>query len=49
MFSAKTSLDRKEFGLTWNQALEAGGVMVGDKVEIEIEIEAVKQVATQAA
>jgi polyisoprenoid-binding protein YceI len=49
VFSAKTALDRKEFGLTWNKALETGGVMVGEKVEIEIEIEAVKQVATQAA
>ena len=39
----------KEFGLTWNQALEAGGVMVGEKVEIEIEIEAVRQDATAAA
>ena len=48
-FAAKSSVDRKEFGLTWNQALEAGGVMVGDKVEIEIEIEAVRQDATAAA
>jgi polyisoprenoid-binding protein YceI len=48
-FTAKTSIDRKEFGLTWNQALETGGVMVGDRVEIEAEIEAVKQVAAQVA
>ena len=48
-FSAKTTIDRKDFGLTWNQALEAGGVLVGDKVEIEAEIQAVKQVAAQAA
>jgi polyisoprenoid-binding protein YceI len=48
-FSAKTSVDRKAFGLTWNQALETGGVMVGDKVEIEIEVEAVRQDATAAA
>jgi polyisoprenoid-binding protein YceI len=48
-FSAKTSVDRKAFGLTWNQALETGGVMVGDKVEIEIDIEAVRQDATAAA
>lgn len=41
-FSAKTSIDRKDFGLTWNKALEAGGILVGDKVEIAIEIEAVK-------
>jgi polyisoprenoid-binding protein YceI len=43
-FSARTSLDRKDYGLMWNQILEAGGVTVGDKVEIDIEIEAVKQV-----
>lgn len=48
-FTAKTSIDRKEFGLTWNQALETGGVMVGDRVEIEAEIEAVKQVEAQVA
>jgi polyisoprenoid-binding protein YceI len=48
-FTAKTSIDRKDFGLTWNQALETGGVMVGDRVEIEAEIEAVKQAEAQVA
>jgi polyisoprenoid-binding protein YceI len=48
-FTAKTSIDRKDFGLTWNQALETGGVMVGDRVEIEAEIEAVKQVEAAVA
>ena len=48
-FTAKTAVDRKEFGLTWNQALETGGVMVGDKVEIEIEVEAVRQEAAKVA
>ena len=48
-FTAKTSIDRKDFGLTWNQVLETGGVMVGDRVEIEAEIEAVKQVEKQIA
>ena len=43
-FTAKTSIDRRDFGLTWNQALEAGGVMVGDRVEIEAEVETVQQV-----
>ena len=42
-FSAKAELDREAFGLTWNQALETGGVLVGKKVTIEIEAEAVKQ------
>jgi polyisoprenoid-binding protein YceI len=41
-FSAKTSIDRKAFGLNWNQLLETGGLMVGDRVEIEIEVEATK-------
>ncbi len=48
-FSARTSLDRRDFGLTWNAALEAGGVLVGEKVEISIELEAVKQAAKAAA
>ena len=48
-FAARTSIDRRDFGLTWNQALEAGGVMVGDKVAIELEIEAVRQDASAAA
>jgi len=48
-FTARTSIDRQDFGLTWNQALETGGVMVGERVEIEAEIEAVKQVDAQVA
>jgi polyisoprenoid-binding protein YceI len=44
-FSAKTSVDRKDFGLGWNQVLEAGGVLVGEKIEITLEIEAVKEVS----
>jgi polyisoprenoid-binding protein YceI len=44
-FSAKAALDRRDYGLVWNAALEAGGVLVGEKVEISIELEAVKQVA----
>ncbi len=42
-FSAHTKLNRKDFGLTWNLALEAGGFMVGDELNINIEIEAVKK------
>jgi polyisoprenoid-binding protein YceI len=48
-FSARTSLDRREFGLVWNAALETGGVLVGEKVEIAIELEAVKKVAAATA
>lgn len=40
--SARASLSRKDFGLTWNQLLETGGAVVGDKVEIEVECELVK-------
>ncbi|MEH1164828.1 YceI family protein [Micromonospora sp. CPCC 205539] len=42
-FSAKTEIDREEFGLTWNVALESGGVLVGKKIKIEIEGEGVRQ------
>lgn len=38
-FSAKTKLDRREFGLTYNQALEAGGFVVGDEIRISIDAE----------
>ena len=48
-FSAKTSIDRREFGLTWNQVLETGGVLVGERIDIEIEIEAVRQAAAKVA
>jgi polyisoprenoid-binding protein YceI len=41
-FNAKTSISRGEWGLTWNQALEAGGVLVGDKVDIEAELQVVQ-------
>jgi len=39
-FSAKGDVNREDFGLTWNQALETGGVLVGKKATIEIEAEA---------
>ena len=42
-FSASTSIDRRDWGLTWNQALETGGILVGDTVKIEIEVELVEQ------
>jgi polyisoprenoid-binding protein YceI len=44
-FSAETKIDRRDFGLTWNQALETGGVLVGNEIKISIEIQAVKQEA----
>lgn len=42
-FSARTEIDRREWGLRWNQALETGGVLVANSVKIEIEAQAVKQ------
>jgi len=43
-YRARTTLHRKEFGLVWNQTLEAGGLLVGESVEVEIEIEALRAV-----
>jgi len=40
--SATTMVNRKDFGLTWNKALETGGVVVGDEVSITLEIEMIK-------
>lgn len=48
-FSARTVLDRKEYGLAWNAALETGGLLVGEKVEITLEVEAVRKTAAVAA
>lgn len=41
-FSATSTISREQFGLSWNQALETGGFLVGDKVNLELEIEANK-------
>ncbi|HEX4275869.1 MAG TPA: YceI family protein [Bryobacteraceae bacterium] len=46
--SATTKIKRSDFGLTWNAALETGGIMVGDELKIEIEVEMIKG-ATAAA
>lgn len=48
-FSARTSINREDFGLTWNQVLEAGNVLVGTKIDIEIEVQAVKAVRPERA
>lgn len=47
-FSGSTAINRKEWGLNWNQALETGGVLVGDKIQIEIELELVKVAELEA-
>ncbi len=41
-FSATAKIDRRDFGLTWNQLLETGGVAVGNEIKIVVEVEAVK-------
>jgi polyisoprenoid-binding protein YceI len=43
VFSAETKIDREAWGLTWNQALEAGGWLVGKEIRITLEVEAVRQ------
>jgi polyisoprenoid-binding protein YceI len=43
IFSAETEVNREDFGLTWNQALETGGVLLGKNVRIELEVEAARQ------
>lgn len=48
-FSAETTIDRRDFGLTWNQALETGGVLVGNKVRIHLEVQAVEDRGERAA
>jgi polyisoprenoid-binding protein YceI len=42
-FTATTKIDRREFGLEWNQALETGGVLVGHEIKITLEIQAVQE------
>lgn len=41
-FRGTTKVNRKDFGLTWNQALEAGGVLVGDEVRITLDVQVVR-------
>lgn len=42
-FSASVKLNRQDYGVSWNKALEAGGVMVSDEVEVTLEVEGVKK------
>lgn len=43
-FEGSTSINRKDYGVTWNAALETGGVMVSDKITLEFEVSAIKNV-----
>lgn len=42
-FSASTDVEREEWGLTWNAALETGGVLVSKKIKLQLDISAIKQ------
>jgi len=42
LFSASGTINREDWGLTWNQALEAGGWLVGKNIDIELEVQAAK-------
>jgi polyisoprenoid-binding protein YceI len=42
-------IDRRDFGLRWNQALEAGGVLVGDKAKLAVDVSAVRAASARAA
>lgn len=41
-FSATTEINRRDYGLTWNVALEAGGFLVGDRIKIQLEVQATR-------
>ena len=42
-FEGRATINRKDWGLTWNQAIEAGGFMVGEKIKVELDVSAVKR------
>ena len=42
-FEGSTKISRKDFGLIWNVALETGGVLVGDEIKLNLDVEATKQ------
>ena len=48
-FSANGRIKRSEFGIVWNQVIEAGGVAVGDEVKLSLEVQLVQQQVAQAA
>ena len=47
-FEASTQINRKDYGLNWNQVLEAGGVLVSEKVDITLEVQAVQEEQEEA-
>ena len=49
VFSGTTTINRKDWGLTWNVALEAGGFLVSDKIDLNLEVQLVQQAETEPA
>jgi len=47
--AATTTVNRKDFGLTWNKALEAGGIAVGEEVKIQLDLELIEEPTTPPA
>jgi len=47
--SASTKIKRSDFGLTWNAVLETGGIMVGDELKLELDVQMIKAAASTAA
>jgi len=45
--NAKGTINRKDWGLNWNMALEAGGVLVGDKIKIEIDLSVIEKAVVE--
>jgi polyisoprenoid-binding protein YceI len=48
-FETSTTLDRKEYGIVWNKALDQGGALLGDEVKVQVSVEANKQKAAADA
>ena len=48
-FEGKTTINRKDWGLTWNVAIEGGGILVGEKVKLELDVAAIKRSDTPQA
>jgi polyisoprenoid-binding protein YceI len=48
-FSARTEIERDQFGVSWNMALEAGGVLVGKRVQLELEVQALPEALVKAS
>ena len=42
-FEGRTTINRKDWGLTWNVAIEGGGILVGDKVKLELDVSAIRR------